>query len=169
MTNRTCSLFSSGSLRILQIMDEPPVLYDGKVTIRAFVEAAGKDSGKLLHARLQQDLIYWKAAGPTLTLNWLDQLDEPGASLFAKFDETELLIRELDQEHYSPAAQTAAELRDFGFRSRSYTIQNGASAISTMAEPLLKSYAPSRSSWPTSAMILSSTWRPKKLTSDAEG
>lgn len=66
--------------------------YDGKVTIPAFVEAAGKDSGKLLHARLQQDLTYWKAVGPTLTPNWLDQLTEPGASLFVKFDETELLI-----------------------------------------------------------------------------
>jgi len=30
-----------------------------------------------------------------------------------KFNETELLIRELDREHYAPAAQTAAELRDF--------------------------------------------------------
>jgi hypothetical protein len=98
---------------ILQVMDEPPVPYDGTVTIRAFVEAAGKDSGKLLHARLQEDLIYWKTAGPTLTPNWLDQLVEPGASLFVKFDETRLLIRELDQEHYAPAARTAAELRDF--------------------------------------------------------
>ena len=98
---------------ILQVMDEPPVPYDGNVTIRAFVEAGGKDSGKLLHARLQQDLIYWKAVGPTLTPNWLDQLIEPGASLFVKFDESKLLIRELDKEHYAPAAQTAAALRDF--------------------------------------------------------
>jgi hypothetical protein len=98
---------------ILQIMDQPPVPYDGTVLIRAFVEATGKDSGKILHARLQQDLIYWKAVGPKLTPNWLDQLVEPGASLFVKFNETELLIRELDQEHYAPAAQTAAELRDF--------------------------------------------------------
>jgi hypothetical protein len=43
----------------------------------------------------------------------LDQLAEPGASLFVKFDETELLIRELDQEHYAPAAKTATELHDF--------------------------------------------------------
>src|SRR5947209_20421770 len=40
---------------ILQVMDEPPVPYDGNVTIRAFVEAAGKDSGKLLHARLRSE------------------------------------------------------------------------------------------------------------------
>jgi hypothetical protein len=98
---------------ILQVMDVPPVPYDGEVTIRALVEAAGKGSGRLLHARLQQDLIYWKAVGPTLTPNWLDQLTEPGASLFVKFNETELLIRELDREHYAPAAQTAAELHDF--------------------------------------------------------
>jgi hypothetical protein len=98
---------------ILQVMDQPPVPHDGKVTILALVQAAGKESGKLLHARLQQDLIYWKAVGPTLTPNWLDQLAEPGASLFVKFDETRLLIRELDQEHYTSAARTAAELRDF--------------------------------------------------------
>jgi len=60
------------------------------------VEAAAKDRGKLLHARLQQDLNYWKAVGPTLTPNWLDQLVEPGVSLFVKFDETKLLIGELD-------------------------------------------------------------------------
>lgn len=30
-----------------------------------------------------------------------------------KFNETGLLIQELDQEHYAPAAPTAAELRDF--------------------------------------------------------
>ncbi len=98
---------------ILQVMDQPPVPYDAKVTIQAFVEAAGKESGRLLHARLQQDLIYWKTVGPTLTQNWWDQLIEPGASLFVKFVETESLIRELAQEHYAPAAQTVAELRDF--------------------------------------------------------
>jgi hypothetical protein len=62
---------------------------------------------------LQQDLIYWKAIGPSLTQDWSDQLIEPGASLFVKFIETESLIRELDHEHYAPAAQTVIELRDF--------------------------------------------------------
>jgi hypothetical protein len=98
---------------ILQVMDKPPVPYDGTITIRAFVEAAGKDSGRLLHARLKQDLIYWKALGPTLTADWLDQLVKPGASLYVKFDETVLLIRELDREHYAPALKTVIELRDF--------------------------------------------------------
>jgi hypothetical protein len=99
---------------VLQVMDRPPVrFYDGSQLIRVFVEAAGKDSGRQLQARLQQDLIYWKAVGPTLTQNWLEQLGAPGSSLFVKFNETVLLIRELDQEHYTPAAQTVAELRDF--------------------------------------------------------
>lgn len=98
---------------ILQIMDKPPAFYDGDELIRVFVEAAGKDSGKQLHARLRQDLIYWKAIGPTLTEDWSDQLMEPGLPLFVKFNETALLIHELDKERYAPAAQTAAELRDF--------------------------------------------------------
>ena len=32
-----------------------------------------------------------------------------------KFGETKLLIRELDQERYAPAAETAAALRFLGF------------------------------------------------------
>jgi hypothetical protein len=98
---------------IFQVMDQPPVPYDDKMAIQALVDAAGKDSGKLLHARLRQDVIYWKAVGPTRAQNWMDQLIEPGASLFVKFHETVQLIAELDREQYAPAAQTATELRDF--------------------------------------------------------
>jgi hypothetical protein len=98
---------------ILQVMDKPPLPYDGAALIRVFVEAGGKESGRQLHARLQQDVIYWRTVGPTLTQDWVDQLIVVGSPLFVKFQETSLLIRELDQEHYAPAAQTVAELRDF--------------------------------------------------------
>jgi hypothetical protein len=98
---------------VLQVMDQPPSFYDGDKLIRMFVGAAGKDSGKHLHARLQQDLIYWKAIAPTLTPDWTYQLIEPGAPLFMKFQETELLVQELDREHYTAAAPTVTELRDF--------------------------------------------------------
>jgi hypothetical protein len=98
---------------ILQVMDKPPLPYDGAALIRVFVEAVGKDSGRQLHARLEQDVIYWRTIGPTLTQDWLHQLIVVGSPLFVKFQETSLLIRELDQEQYAPAAQTVAELRDF--------------------------------------------------------
>lgn len=42
---------------ILQVMDKPPGRYDGDALIRMFVEATGKDSGRQLHARFQQDVI----------------------------------------------------------------------------------------------------------------
>ena len=98
---------------ILQVMDSSPVPNDSDAMLEALVAAAGGDSGKLLHTRLQQDLIYWRAIGPTLTPNWLDQLVEPGAPLFVKFHETDLLIRELAREHYLPAARTVGELHYF--------------------------------------------------------
>jgi hypothetical protein len=98
---------------ILQVMDSPVVPNDGNASMGALVVAAGKNCETILHAKLQEDLIYWEAIGPTLTTNWLDQLMEPGAPLFIKFHETELLISELDREHYVPAAKTVAELRDF--------------------------------------------------------
>jgi hypothetical protein len=98
---------------ILQVMDKPPIPEDEAALMRVFVEAAGKDSGRQLHARLQQDVIYWKTIGPTLTPDWLDQLIVVGSPLEVKFQETSFLIRELDQEQYAPAAQTVAELHDF--------------------------------------------------------
>lgn len=98
---------------VFQIMDKPAAFYDGEKLIRMLVEAAGKDSGKQLHGRLRQDLIYWKTVGPKLTQNWLGQLITVGSPLFMKLNETKLIVQELDQEHYAPAAQTAAELRDF--------------------------------------------------------
>jgi hypothetical protein len=98
---------------ILQVMDKPPGFYDGDALIRMLVEASGKDSGRQLHARLQQDVIYWKTIGPTLTQDWQDQLVVVGSPLFVKFSETSLLIRELEREHYAPAIQTVGELRDF--------------------------------------------------------
>jgi hypothetical protein len=111
------ALGKSGSValpEVFQIMDKSPAFYDEKELIQMLVEAAGKDSGSQLHARLQQDLIYWKAVGPTLTQDWLDQLMTVGSPLFMKFNETKLLVRELDKEHYAAAAPTVAELRDFG-------------------------------------------------------
>ncbi len=98
---------------ILQVMDKPPVPYGSANLIRVFAEAAGKDSGRQLHARLQEDVIYWKSVGPTLTQNWLDQLITVGSPLFVKFHETALLVHELDMENYAPAAPTIAELYDF--------------------------------------------------------
>jgi hypothetical protein len=56
-----------------------------------------------------------------------------------KYDETKLLIPELDQERYAPAAETAAVLRDFWVsQPLFYAIRNGASTTSAMVGPLLK-------------------------------
>jgi hypothetical protein len=98
---------------ILQIMDKPPGFYDGKALIQMLVDAAGKESGKQLHARLKQDVIYWETVGPTLTPDWLGQVIEVGSPLFVKFSETSLLLGELENERYAPAAETVAELRTF--------------------------------------------------------
>lgn len=98
---------------ILQVMDKPPGFYDGDALMRMMVAAAGKDSGRFLHSWLRQDVIYWETVGPTLTQDWLGELVVVGSPLFVKFNETSLLIRELDKEHYAPATGTVAELRSF--------------------------------------------------------
>ena len=60
---------------ILEVMDSPPVFNDGDATIAALVAAAGKDNGKLLHAVAGESDSTGRRFGPTLTANWLDQLD----------------------------------------------------------------------------------------------
>lgn len=111
------ALGKSGTVAIpemLQVMDNPPAeFYDGRQLIQLFVQAAGKNSGRMLFARLQEDVIYWKTIGPTLTQNWYGDLLDVGSPLFIKFNETDLLVRELEKENYSPAAETVTELRDF--------------------------------------------------------
>jgi hypothetical protein len=127
-----------------------------------FVGAAGKDSGSQLHARLQQDLIYWKAIALTLTPDWTYQLIEPGAPLFMKFQETRLLVEELDREHYAPAVPTLTELRDFWVSQPLLYDRKWGMSISATAELPLTRSMPSCSDWPKIATISSSAWEPKK-------
>jgi hypothetical protein len=98
---------------IMQVMDSPPGIDDGDSLIRAFVMAAGKDSGRFLQARLQQDVDYWKSIGPTLSRGWMEQLSAPATPLYVKFHETLRLVGELDRERYVAAAATVADMRDF--------------------------------------------------------
>jgi len=94
-------------------MDKPATFYDGEKLIKLLVAASGKDSGPQLDARLQQDVIFWKAVGPTLNPDWSGQLITVGDPLFMKFNETKLIVQELTRERYAPANPTVVELRNF--------------------------------------------------------
>ena len=98
---------------ILQILDNPPVPYDSRDLIRALAEAAGEDAGNELNRRLRQNLDFWQSRGRSLKNGWWNQDAAPDAPLRVRYDETIELVRALDQERYSLATRTAAELRDF--------------------------------------------------------
>ncbi len=109
-------LGKSGSIalpEVFEIMDKPATFYDGEKLIKLLVTASGKDSGPQLHARLQQDVIFWKAVGPTLNPDWSGELITVGDPLFMKFNETKLIVQELTRERYAPANRTVVELRNF--------------------------------------------------------
>jgi hypothetical protein len=126
---------------IRRVMDKPPIPYDPQVLIGAFVKAAGENAGRELNERLQQDLDYWRAVGPSLRLGWWNQDPTPEAPLREKYAETILLVRALAREHYRPAAHTAAELRDYWLSRSQLNDQSGLSQLAWECNELVKHLA----------------------------
>lgn len=131
------ALANSGSValpELLQIMDRDSEYYDGKTIVPLLVQAAGKDSGRLLTVRLSQDLAYWKTIAPTLNYDWLGQMITPGDPLYMKFQEAYEIVTELDREHYAPALPTVIEFRDF-WKSQPNLYNPAWDAVSADAHP----------------------------------
>lgn len=97
---------------MLEIMDVPPEPDDARGMVKALINAAGENAGSVLNDRLKEDLAYWKAKGPSLSRNWLNQDPTPTAPLRIKYSETIEIIRGLSMVRYIPALQPATELRD---------------------------------------------------------
>lgn len=129
----------SEALPILrQIMDKPPVPYDSRDVFAAFVEAAGGDAGRELNEWLEKDAAFWRAQGPMLKEGWWNQDSTPDAPLRLKYDETIQIIRCLDKLHYGPAADTAADLRDFWRSHPALNDQGGLNQMANEAGALVK-------------------------------
>ena len=99
---------------ILAVLEKPAAFYDGDKLIRMLITASGHDSGHVLHERLKQDLIWWKLITPSLTESSLGEMNgHVGMPVFMKFNETKLIIEELEKERYYPAAATVGEFHSF--------------------------------------------------------
>jgi hypothetical protein len=82
--------------------------------IHALAEAGGAGAGKEMNRRLQEELRFWKAKGPTLKPGWIDSDVSPHAPLRQRFNMTNELILGLQKTRYPAALMTVIELRDVG-------------------------------------------------------
>jgi hypothetical protein len=80
--------------------------------VDAMVKAGGRSVGADLNRHLEQDLVFWKNTGPTLSPGWWNQDPTPESPLRARYGRTYRLIYELEQVDYLGALNTAIQMRD---------------------------------------------------------
>lgn len=96
-----------------EMLSDPAFAGDGAELVKAFAEAGGESVGEELDRRLQEQLTFWQATGPTLSLGWWNRDPSPDAPLRDRYAQTLELVRALERVHYRPALITAWQLSDF--------------------------------------------------------
>lgn len=115
---------------IREMLSDPAFADDDAELVKAFAEAGGESVGEELHRRLQEQLTFWQATGPTLSLGWWNQDASPHAPLRDRYAQTLELVRALKRMHYRPASITAEQL---GNLWRSLSQLNDPSGLNQMA------------------------------------
>jgi len=101
------------ALPVLRAMlDDPEYVKVREAVMHAYVQAGGVSLGKDLSARLESELAFWKAIGPTLAQGWWNQDVRPDAPLRQQYSETLEILRGLQTSHPASALNTAIELGD---------------------------------------------------------
>jgi len=118
------------------MMDDPKFSKDAAELIEQYAKAGGTGVGPQLTSRLEADLRYWQAIGPTLPVGWWNLIDEHGiwADIHGyrdRYSQTIALVRALDKLRYLPAVSTAMQLRDFW---KSWPQLNDPSGLNQMSD-----------------------------------
>lgn len=113
------------------MLNDPAFGDEAGELVKALVEAGGEAVGVELTSRLQQELAFWQATGPSLSQGWWNQDPTPHAPLRERYSQTFQLILGLERTHYTPALITATNL---GNLWRSLPQLNDPSGLNQMAE-----------------------------------
>ena len=127
-------LGSSGPLAaptIRGMLDDPAFADEASELIGALVRADGENIGQDLTRRLQGELTFWRATGPSLAQGWWNEDPRRNAPLRQHYMQTFQLVLGIEKTHYSPALNTVLELRDFW---RSLAQLNDPSGLNQMAD-----------------------------------
>jgi hypothetical protein len=113
------------------MLDDPAFANEAPDLIKAYTETGGETQAEDLARRLQRELSFWKATGPTLRKGWWNRDTRPHAPLREQYEQTLQLIRGLTQTDYPAALQTILQLRNLW---RSYPQLNDPGGLNQMVE-----------------------------------
>jgi hypothetical protein len=95
---------------IREMLADPAYAEEGPELVKTFAEAGGESVGKELNMRLQEQVEFWQAIAPTLSVGWWNQDASPHAPLRERYMQTWELVLALERVHYQPASTTAEQL-----------------------------------------------------------
>jgi hypothetical protein len=95
---------------IREMLSDPAFATEGAELVSAFAQAGGESVGEELDLRLQEQLRFWQATAPTLSVGWWNQDATPHAPLRERYMQTWELVLALERVHYRPASTTAEQL-----------------------------------------------------------
>jgi hypothetical protein len=96
---------------------------------KAFANTGGESVGEELDARLQEQLRFWQATAPTLSIGWWNQDPNPHVALRERYMQTWGFVVALQHVRYRPSLLTAGQL---GNLWRSLPQLNDASGLNQM-------------------------------------
>ena len=121
------------------MLSDPAFAENGAELTKVFAEAGGESVGEELDRRLQEQLIFWQATGPSLSLGWWNQDPTPHAPLRDRYAQTLELIRALQRVHYRPASITAEQLGNLWRSLPQLDDPSGLSQMATECDQLVSS------------------------------
>lgn len=99
-----------------EMLDDPAYSEENRELVHAMVKAGGTAVGPELIRRLEKDLAFWSARGPSLSMNWWNEDSGPSSPLRDRYGQTYQLVGGLVEINYAAGLNTVVELRDL-FRS----------------------------------------------------
>ena len=135
---------------IRSMLDDPKFSKEDGELVEQYAKAGGPAAGPELTSRLEADLRFWQAIGPTLPVGWSKRIDEHGrwAEIHGYSDrymQTIALIRSLDEIRYPRATFAAAQLRDFWRSLPQLNDPSGLNQMADDADRLVKHLQPANS------------------------
>lgn len=123
---------------ILAMLDDPAFFDSSGDLVKVLVEAGGTTVGKDLALHLEKQLAFWRQTGPSLSFGWWNQDITPHAPLRQQYSQTYQLLIALEEIHYTPALNTALELRDFWRSLPQLNQRSGLDQMSNEADSLVR-------------------------------
>jgi hypothetical protein len=97
---------------IRRMLDDPAYEHEEPELVNALLKSGGKGVGNDLNIRLQKEIAFWQAVGPTLPKGWWSTSNGPNSKLQEQYRLTVQLLLGLQCLHYQPALDSATTLRD---------------------------------------------------------